>query len=53
MLSKIMEKLERTLEKVELGRKDTKPIAEKPLYQGFRLVEDKVYSGGTGIKYWM
>lgn len=48
-----MGKLEKTLEKVEPGREDTKPLAERPVYQGLRLIEDKVYATGTSIKYWM
>jgi len=50
----IMENLERTLEKVEPKAKEARPLlVEKPLYEGLRKVEDKVYAGGTSIKYWM
>ncbi len=49
-----MENLERTLEKVEPKAKEARPLlVEKPLYEGLRKVEDKVYAGGTSIKYWM
>ena len=47
----MMAKLEKTLEKVEL-KEDKSPV-EKPIYQGFKLVEEKVYAAGTSIKYWM
>jgi hypothetical protein len=46
-----MEKLETTLEGVKLERKELKPLREEPVYQGLRLVEDKVYGAGTSIKY--
>ena len=49
-----METLERTLEKVEIRTEEARPLlAEKPLYEGLRKVEDKAYAGGTSIKYWM
>ena len=49
-----METLERTLEKVEIRTEKVKPfLVEKPLYEGLRKVEDKVYAGPTSIKYWM
>lgn len=48
-----MEKLEKNLEKVELKKDEARPPVEKPIYQGFKLVEEKVYAGGTSIKYWM
>lgn len=48
-----MEKLETTLEKVRLEKKELKPLGEEPVYRGLRLVEDKVYGAGTSIKYWM
>ncbi len=47
-----MEKLERTLEKalIESRREETKPVIEDTtLYQGFRLVEDKVYEGPIDV----
>ena len=27
--------------------------AEKPLYEGFKKIEDKSYEGPTSLKYWM
>lgn len=48
-----MEKLEKTLEQVEVKRENVELPVEKPLYPGLKLVEDKVYAGGTSIKYWM
>ena len=48
-----MEKLEKTLEKIEPGREEIRPFVEKPIYEGFQKVEDKVYDGLTGKKYWM
>jgi hypothetical protein len=48
-----MEKLEVTLKKVELKGKDSRPLRDKSLYKGLRLVEDVAYDGGTSIKYWM
>lgn len=49
-----MEALERTLEKVEIKIEEARPLlAEKPLYEGLRKMEDKVYAGGTSIRYWM
>ena len=48
-----MGKLEQTLQKVELKREKTKPLIEKSIYRGLQLVEDKIYAGGTSIKYWM
>jgi len=47
-----MEQLEKSLEKVELKKEEVKSFLE-PLYRGLRLVEDRAYSGGTGVKYWM
>lgn len=48
-----MENLEKSCEKVELKRERIEPLVEKPLYEGLRKIEDKVYMGGTGIVYWM
>ena len=49
-----MENFERTLEKVQLKTKEARPLfVEKPLYGGLRKVEDRVYAGTTGTKYWM
>jgi hypothetical protein len=48
-----MEKLEKALRKVEPRMDELKPLIEKPIYQGLLLVESKIYSGGTSIKYWM
>jgi len=49
-----MENLERTLEEVELRTEEVRPLlAEKPLYEGLRKVEDKPYNSGTGVRYWM
>ena len=47
-----MEKLEKTSEKVEL-KEDKDSLFEKPIYNGFRLLEDKIYMGYTSIRYWM
>lgn len=49
-----MENLEKTLEKIASRTKEARPLsAEKPLYEGLRKIEDKVYAGPTGIRYWM
>ncbi|MBS3095586.1 hypothetical protein J4231_02820 [Candidatus Woesearchaeota archaeon] len=48
-----MKNLEKKLEKDEPIRKETAYLVENPIYVGFRKVEDKVYAGGTSIKYWM
>lgn len=50
-----METLEKTLEKVAPRKEEARPylVTEKPLYEGLRKVEDKVYAGPTSIKYWM
>jgi len=50
-----MENLEKTLEEVAPGKEEARPYlaTEKPLYEGLRKVEDKVYAGPTSIKYWM
>ncbi len=49
-----MENLEKTLEKVAPRTEEAKPLlTEKPIYEGFRKVEDKVYAGPTSIRYWM
>ena len=50
-----METLEQTLEKVAPRKEEARPYlaTEKPLYEGLRKVEDKVYAGPTSIKYWM
>ena len=49
-----MENLERTLEEVELRTEEVRPLlAEKPLYEGLRKVEESAYMGPTSIKYWM
>jgi len=49
-----METLERTLEKVQLKTKKARLLlVEKPLYEGFKKVEEKIYEGPTSIKYWM
>ncbi len=49
-----MENLEKTLERIEPRMGKTRPLLiEKPLYEGLRKVEDRVYDGPTSIKYWM
>jgi len=48
-----MENLEKTLERFEPKKEETKDIVEKPIYEGLRLIEDKEYQGPTSIKYWM
>ncbi len=50
-----METLEKTLEGVTPRKEEARPYlaTEKPLYEGLRKVEDKVYAGPTSIKYWM
>ncbi len=57
-----MVNLEETIKSVEPKREKTRsteilsPIhIERPIpvYEGFKLIEDKAYSGGTSIKYWM
>lgn len=49
-----MENLKGALEEVELkGERMRLLPAEKPLYEGLRKIEDKVYDGGTSIRYWM
>ncbi len=49
-----MENLEKTLEKVTPMVEEARPLlVEKPLYKGLKKVEDRVYAGGTSIKYWM
>ncbi|MEK6874207.1 MAG: hypothetical protein AABX52_00470 [Nanoarchaeota archaeon] len=49
-----MENLEKTLEKVVPRTQEARPLpAERPLYEGLRKVEDKVYADPTSIKYWM
>ena len=54
LYTKSMGTLERTLEKVEIKTEEAKPLlTQKPLYEGLRKIEDKVYAGGTSIKYWM
>ena len=47
--------LEKTLEEVTPRKEEARPYlaTEKPLYEGLRKVEDKVYAGPTSIKYWM
>ena len=48
------EKLERTLEKVESRREETRvPAVERAIYEGFKLIEEKAYQGPTSIRYWM
>ena len=48
-----METLEKTLEKVASRKEEARLYlaTEKPLYEGLRKVEDKVYAGPTSIKY--
>lgn len=48
-----MEKLENTLKKVDPEDKEIKFPAKAPLYQGLKLIEERIYGGGTSIKYWM
>jgi len=49
-----MEKLEQTLEKAESRKEDARlSLVEKPIYEGLRKIEDKVYVGPTGARYWM
>lgn len=50
-----METLEKTLGEVAPRKEEARPYlaTEKPLYEGLRKVEDKVYAGPTSIKYWM
>ncbi len=45
-----MEKLEKTLEKIPIEALEPK---SEEFYEGLRLVEEKVYNSGTGVKYWM
>lgn len=48
-----MKNLEKNLENVERKREKARLFVEKPLYQGFKLIEEKVYAGPTSIMYWM
>ena len=45
-----MERLEKTLEEVSIEKSESK---ENLSYKGLQLIEDKSYSSGTSIKYWM
>lgn len=46
--------VETLLDKVESEIEEEKSLlVENPLYRGLRKVEDKIYAGGTSIKYWM
>ena len=51
----IMETFEKILEEVVPRKEEARSYlaTEKPLYEGLRKVEDKVYASGTSIKYWM
>lgn len=44
-----MEKLEKTAQKVLIR----KPTQEDRKYKGLQLIEERIYMGGTSIKYWM
>jgi len=46
-----MEKLEKTLQEVSV--ESLKLREETTSYKGLRLIETRVYNGGTSIKYWM
>lgn len=48
-----MKKLEETLNQVKPKKEESTSVAEKPIYLGLQLLEDKPYSDGTSIKYWM
>jgi len=45
------------MEKLEISLKESsvkKPVTEdKRQYRGLQLIEDRIYMGGTSIKYWM
>jgi len=42
-----MEKLE------EIAKLPSVDLEETPLYEGLTLIEDRLYNGPTGIRYWM
>ncbi|HJZ18577.1 MAG TPA: hypothetical protein VJ208_00540 [Candidatus Nanoarchaeia archaeon] len=44
-----MEKLEQTVENAPVGTKE----GNKTSYAGLELIEERRYSSGTSIKYWM
>lgn len=46
-----MKQLEKTLKQVT--KEEINPGVDKPIYGGFRLIEEKTYQGPTSIKYWM
>ncbi len=53
-----MENLEKALEKAPAKIAEERGPVEKPLlketfYRGLRKIEERVYRGGTSIKYWM
>ena len=48
-----MKKLEETLNQVKSKKEEIKPVAEKPVYRGLQLIENREYQGPTSIKYWM
>ncbi len=43
------------MEHLEKIASENKPIKDEKIesYKGLTLLDDKVYSGGTSIKYWM
>lgn len=45
-----MEKLEKTLSEISINELE---LEENEFYEGFKLIEEKAYTGGTSIKYWM